>query len=283
MTVLYKQWPDLPCYLLLDVGKHPVINSWIDDSYNSYAIYLNTPYAALMSLSPQLVELSFDSKLWGVFQRQGIYNQWGVLLFSNAGFTAIVRHCQWWIQVQTQTKMTGIFRLYDPLLCYKLFFHSSDVQRQKLLGIINTIACFADGWHQFDNPEPKPADHQFILSLDVNQWKAIKEDKSAVFKHRLLQHIQQLFPHLLKKKSTEQQQQWVSMLMEEAKALHFNSAKDIFMFVNIIGLLGMDALNPKMYPEIYRLLTNQDETSPSARLSEAAILAQQAVRQVIAD
>ncbi|MDE1463438.1 DUF4123 domain-containing protein [Spartinivicinus poritis] len=281
MTVLYKQWPKLPCYLLLDAGKHPVINNWINDSYNSYAIYLNTPYAALKSLSPQLVECSFDAKLWSVFQRQGIYNQWGILLFSNADFSEIVRHCQWWIQVQTENKMTGIFRLYDPHLCYKLFTCSSDIQRQKLLGIINSVCCFHDGWHQFDNAVMQPVDYQYMLSLDSHQWRAIKEDKSTALKKRIHQHVQHLFPHLLRKKDAEQQQQWVNMLLDEASALHFTTAQDIYQFINIIGILGMDALNPKVYPEIYQLLTDQDDGSPAVRLREATMLAQQAVKQVV--
>ena len=187
MAELNKQWPDLPCYLLLDVGKHAVINSWIDDNCNNYAIYLNTPYAELISLSPKLVELPFDSKLWSAFQRQGIYNQWGIMLFTLASFNELVRQCQWWIQVKTQTKMTGIFRLYDPNLCYRLFHHSTEQQQAELLGVVDTLCCFKDGWHQFTNLKPQVRDYSKLLSLDEKQWQAIMEDKSAAFKQRLHQ------------------------------------------------------------------------------------------------
>lgn len=283
MTIYNKEWPDLPCYLLLDVGKNPVINSWIDDTYNSYAIYLNTPYAELAPQSPKLVELSFESKLWSVFQRQGIYSQWGIVLFSLASFDELVAQCQWWIQVKTQTKMTGIFRLYDTNFCYQLLHHSNDDQRARLLGIVNMLCCFKDGWHKFINPNPQRVNYKTVLSLDDDQWQAVTGDKSAAFKKRLHQHVLQLFPHLLKKKDLAQQQQWISMLLDEAKAMHFTAAQDIFMFVNIVGILGMDALNPKVHPEIYQLLTNQGEGAPSKRVQKAASLAQHAIRKVFID
>ncbi|MCX4029293.1 DUF4123 domain-containing protein [Endozoicomonas sp. SM1973] len=277
MTTLDFSWPDLPCYLLLDTVREPSIKRWIyqhDDNPTRFSLYLMTKYKGMMEQSPELVKVERNSELWYSYLENGVKQHWGVVLFSDASFDEIVKHCQWWLQVQIHSGKPGLFRLYAPNLCEPILSQSTPQQLSYLLGIVQEFRCYADKWYQFKNPNPVPTDTRRILVLGDNQWQGIAEGQTAAYHKRLQNHINKNFPHLFKGKDNQQQLAWTLQLVKKAQEMKFTTVKDTFFFANVVGFLGADAMNSSLYPEIHQLLTKSCPKTPSQRIREAAILAE---------
>lgn len=282
MISLDTSWPDLPCYLLLDSVREPGIKRWIFENQENpthFSLYLMTKYKDMLDQSPELVKVEPYSDLWFSYMEKGVKQHWGVMLFSDAPFDELVKHCQWWLQVQTQTGKPGLFRLYAPNLCWRILAKSTPEQLRYLLGVIQEFHCYSDQWHQFKNPNPAPSDTHNILVLGKNQWGAIVDSQVVAYEKRLHQHIHKNFPHLFQGKNKEQQLAWTQKLIEKATEMKFTTIKDTFFFANVVGLLGADAMNPRLYPDVHQLLTQSGEITPSQRIRKAAFLAESLVSQ----
>ncbi|MGI0118997.1 DUF4123 domain-containing protein [Zooshikella sp. RANM57] len=282
------EWPDTTAYLLLDAVRFDNIKRWIYEAEpipEMRTLYLNTELHDIAAVSPVLVKVEMYSQLWTRFMDEGLNLQAGIILWSEFSFEKLIIHCQWWCRVLNQCNDIAVCRLYDPNLCGWLFKASSAQQISYLLGPVSELYCYSeDSWLVVKNPQPN-ADNAYdeLLTLGQNQWSAVFEAKYHFFLKRLVQHMDNFFPVYFAGLDLQQKLNRADSLCNEAASLKFETEQDILFYCNVLGFLGHDVLQPNIYPEIYTLLTQSSSLTPSQRIKEASIKAQQTVNSKVSN
>ncbi|WP_027708395.1 DUF4123 domain-containing protein [Zooshikella ganghwensis] len=282
------EWPDTSAYLLLDSVRFDNIKRWIyeaDPVPQMRTLYLNTELHDIAVVSPELVKVEMYSPLWARFMAEGLDLQAGIIFFSEYSFEALITHCQWWCRVLNQCNDVAICRLYDTNLCGWLFKASLPKQLTYLLGPISDLYCYREGeWLAFKNAQPNTDNnYDALLTLGQNQWSAVSDAKYHFFLKRLVQHMDMFFPDFLSGLNQQKKLERADRLYNEAASLNFETEQDILFYCNVIGFLGFDVLQPDIYPEIYALLTQSSSLTPSQRIKEASIKAQQTVNSKVSN
>lgn len=275
---------DLPwhsnCYLLLDgisVEKLPQkLYQWTEQP-KFEPLYLGTDLSELNELSPCLIAI--DSPVDSVLQAflANAAQEWGYLIFTSAALDEVAQHLRWLVKVQTTVQQAFILRLADPAVAHALF----SIGSPSFFGPIEHL-CIPDGveanWHVQHAAETKPAkDHRHPYRLSDTEVAALEEVSFRQTILALNEHLRAFFPQYQAALHGIERHKHLRELANKAYQLNLCAEREIFLFANIFGFLGEDAL--EKHPDIAQLLEAYPPHLPVERVEQAAYLAEQRASQ----
>ena len=229
-------------------------------------LYLFPPFDQLQAVSPYLVLATDAVKTWFLEQNQGLA---GFFFTSLDTIEDIAEQLRRLIQVESPYGSTVFLKMANSECAYVLL----STQCQALWKVINRAWLpTRQGWQYVQRPEPTATqDTHARLKLTDEQWQRLGDITWLNTLETVEQHVQRWFPELA--------QQWQSdpeVFHRHAQWAYqqgFSSERDLMLFFNVLGFLGVDALEKGKYPEIDPLLHQASSRTPSQRIEAAAELA----------
>ncbi|WP_462380885.1 DUF4123 domain-containing protein [Pseudomonas sp. Marseille-QA0892] len=269
---------ETPAYLLLDgvtVETLPKrLYEWAG-SPDFEVLYLDTPWAELIDVSPCLIRLSGQQDPALADFVQNSQEEWGYLLFSNATRKAVLNHLRWLVCVSHPLGEKMLLRLADPAVMHALLNQAKQENDATLFGPIEQIVTpdrIDDAWHEHQRPGPTfPSRQDRPYRLSDKQLDCLGDVAFRGTLIRLDAHMRDYFPTYQPTLNLSQRWQHLQALAERAYGLGFNSEYDITLYANIFGLLGADAL--EKHPDIATLVNQPSSLAPTQRIEQAADLA----------
>lgn len=229
-------------------------------------LYLFPPFDQLQAVSPYLVLATDAVKTWFLEQNQGLA---GFFFTSLDTIEDIAEQLRRLIQVESPYGSTVFLKMANSECAYVLL----STQCQPLWKVINRAWLpTRQGWQYVQRPDlTATQDTHARLKLTDEQWQRLGDITWLNTLETLEQHVQRWFPELA--------QQWQSdpeVFHRHAQWAYqqgFSSERDLMLFFNVLGFLGVDALEKGKYPEIDPLLHQASSRTPSQRIEAAAELA----------
>lgn len=271
---------DLPwsrkAYLLIDGVSLPEaqrkLYEWAQN-VTFDALYRGTHWHELSDLSPCLVCL--DGPNDPILQRfiENAHEEWGYLIFGMAGFEDVLRHLRGLISVRVPSGDALLLRLADPAVAHQLL----GTGNPRLFGPIEQIClpdCMSGIWwqhrragEQWEQTEEQP------YRLGEAELEALGDVSLRQVVLGLHEHLQTFFPQYRASLRGRARLDHLRELAEQACELGLNSERDIFLYANIFGFLGVQPL--ESHPDIASLLHEKSSLTPAQRIEQAAKLAEQ--------
>lgn len=282
-------------YLLLDGSKVTDLERELYQRLGNplyEPIYLFAPWNSLRELSPCLVQLSLIDKDYQSLLTWFIDNsdkKWGYLFCSTSPLEAQAEILRRQINITTPYGSKVLYKLANPESAWRLFSAKTPFLWQ---GVKRVWIPSAIGWHYLINTDiPKPTDNQDWQLTDV-QWSLLGEVSYQNCLDKIAKHLQTWFPDILVnlQEANLQEAKLVSgqasgkeknirYWADFARAKGFTLEQDLFYFFNILAYLGETVFlveGEHLHPEIWQLLHQNSDQTPSQRIAYAAQLAQQA-------
>lgn len=237
-------------------------------------LYHGTRWAEISRLSPCLVRLhDADDPVLLQFLTH-TQELWGYLLVSDGSWDELLAHMRWLTCFKPPEGEDMYLRISDPEVAHALFAAERDPGLD-LFGPCQQIIVTnltRDGWTQFKRLGDKyipQYDKPFVAS-DA-QWMALRGvafDKSMGALH---QHMQHFFPGYRADLTSGQRMEHIHQLARSAIKKGFETEQEIWLYANVFGFLGDDAL--EQHTDIAELLTVRSELSTLERVDRAATMA----------
>lgn len=221
------------------------------------SLYRGTELAEFSEISPWLVEAQPDSALG-----QKCFEEWqhlgvAIVLQSECSFDALIAHLRGLIKATLASGDDVIFRFYDPEIVRSLLSDEPEGQnRSRLMGPCSAIAVQdrrSGVWQCFHNDTPLNDAHEEPFSILDKHLVAMEKAARDTALRNLELHTAQHFPHLLKVPHSEHAN-WanVSELMSQARQRGLSSTRDIALYINTIGWLGLQAFEDEGVQHIWQ-------------------------------
>ncbi|CAM3524819.1 hypothetical protein BZK31_28085 [Pseudomonas floridensis] len=280
---------DLPwsknAYLLLNAVNVPDLRKKIFDWQVDEAcamLFLQTRFRELLDHSPVLIRI--DGPHDPMFARFLTHTreEWGLLLFSDAGLPALARHLRWLVFVDQPVGKACHLNLSDPPVANALFgLHPYHIDN-RLFGPIDQVYAadiVTERWIRHERRgQPVPHDPDVLYRLSAEQIDALDDVAFRLIVISLDQHLRRFFPdYLSTHTSLTSRYEPVHALASEAYENGFNSEADIFHYANVMCFLATQP--PDAHPDIRALLVSPSSLTPSQRIQQANRLAVEHARQ----
>ena len=268
-----------PAYLLLDgasVNNLPAKTQEWFGAPDIQSLYATTLLAPCSDLSPCLITLNgrHTRGLEQYFKQ--LSEEWGYLIFSQAGSFDVIRHLRLLLNAQYQPQGQNVWlRVADPAVMHAILSHATTTRKPEVFGPMDLVVLpdvINNTWQQ----HARVGD---ITRTSLQQPYALCETQQVLLDEVsfrgalkvLEKHVRAKFPDANPELSTEARWRWVSELARGAYEAGFSSEHDICLYANVFLLLGEDGL--LHHPDIAVLITQPSGMSPSQRIEEAAELA----------
>jgi hypothetical protein len=149
-------WSD-DCYLLLDgLGMDVPVTAYTHDDHPIITpLFRGTRHAKLIEASPWLVKPGANGKL---ITQPDSWASAGVVLYCEAGMTALANHLRSLISVKTPSEQLAYCRFYSPGWAARLFATMEQEEFAAWSGPISRwVVQGQEGWIEYDSPLPGPA------------------------------------------------------------------------------------------------------------------------------
>lgn len=254
-------------FLLVDGAKidnlAQVVYTWSPDALCD-SLYRSTELAEFSDISPWLVEAQSDSALG-----QKCFEEWqhlgsAIVLQANCTFDDLMTHLRGLLKATLASGDEVIFRFYDPEILRNLL--SEDTvgnDRTRLMGPCMTVAIQdrrTGEWQCFQNDTPSHDPSVEPFSILDRHLVAMEKAARITALRNLELHTAQHFPHLLKVPHSDQAN-WanISGLMSQAQQRGLSSTRDIALYINTIGWLGLDAFQDEGVQKLWQRLESQPD------------------------
>lgn len=291
--MLFPKLPELPenlpwhtnAYLLVDGVSVPELSKRLYEWYPApefELLYLSTPLAELLDISPCLVGLQglYDSGLTVFLEQEN--SEWGYLIFSDAQPAALLEHLRNLLTARHPQGQSVYLRVADPAVMAALLTLAEHEQSNHLHGPIDEFVIadkLHNRWRVFRGDASARGPIRAPYQLSETQLDALSEVSFRSLVVGLAEHIQAHFPDYLTRTPLERRWQHVQSLAEQAYALGFSSEIEITHFANIFGLLGDDAL--EQHNDIAKLVYERSTQTPAQRIEQAAQIARLRAQQIL--
>lgn len=231
-------------------------------------IYLYEPHNTLISVSPYLVVATNNVIRWFAEQNNPLL---GYFFTSDLNFDNLADGFRHFIKVQTPYDSSAYFKFANSESAYVLLSTNS----------LQFWSLFKEVWlptrHGFYHmQQPERLDiglTSSVIKLSDEQWERLGDIVWRNTLDKITLHIKTWFPHLVI--SLKEKDNWLENWATYAYKNGFTSEKDLLMFFNVIGFTSEDSMSdPKMHPEIYTLVNNRSNLTPSQRIEKAALIAE---------
>lgn len=238
------------------------------------ALYRDTPLSGLVDISPWLVKVKANSPFlrvsFGDWKAKGA----AVLWQADTSFELVLAHFKKLVMAQTSTRDEVIFRFYDPEILRSLMT-GDDVGEDilRLMGPCNEVAI-----QDRRSGELAYFDRGLAPVEPVNTPFAIRDEHLARMEGGVAQtalrklelHTAEYFPHLLHA-STSDGYAWgvVKDLIEAARQKGLSSTRDVALYINTVGWLGLLAFEENAVAELWQMHSSKPARA-IARIAEFA-------------
>lgn len=248
-------------FILVDGAKVDALPSHIyreELSPECDALYRQTELEELAEISPWLIKAEFDGPISRKCFADWMHDGVAIALTSEAGFDALIEHFRNLLVVQTTTGEHTIFRYYDPEILRSLLseVHLADDARH-LLGPCSSAAIQDSGtgrWEYFENDVPLTTCQAASFVIREEHLVAMEKGAERTAFRKLERHTATYFPHLLSNEEKEQESgsAVVAQLIEMANEKGLWSTRDVALFINTIGWLGVEAFDDVQVSNLWK-------------------------------
>jgi hypothetical protein len=244
-------------------------------SWNCGAVYkplfLHTRFSGLLDKSPVLVQITGrQDAVYAQFLKHAD-EEWGLLLFSNADFTAVLKHLRWLVEVDQPVGKSVLLNLSDPMTANALFGIYPTHTDNRLFGPLNEVYApdvVAESWLQhIRQGSSVTPDRNTPYRLNDEQIAALDE---AAFRLNVLEldkHMREFFPDYLPAASSRQRFDTLYDLARQAYDEGFRTQADIFHYANVCHFLANEPEGA--HPAITDLVRYKSALTPSQRIQQA--------------
>lgn len=272
-------FPDMgKTFVLIDGAKVNNLSQFIyreEEPPQCDTLYRGTEFADLSEISPWLVETGINSmlalKCFDEWKHQGA----AIVVQANCDFEQVMDHLRGLLKAQLVTGDEVIFRFYDPEIMRGLLKQDSTGEdTSRLMGSCSMFAIQdrrTGEWEYFHNAQPSYERQKEVFSIREEHQLAMEKAAERTALRKLELHTAKYFPHLLQL-SGRNECSWddVSALVDAAKQRGLHSARDIALYINIIGWLGGQAFEDRDVQNLW----NRNSATPSKAITQIAELAE---------
>lgn len=231
-------------------------------------IYLFEPYNELVEVSPYVIAATDSVKQWFLDLNQPMA---GFFFSSPLGIEHIADGLRMLIQVESPYGSSVFLKFANSECSYVLLSTNTPylwkVMTQAWLPI-------RTGWKHITQPDSLPPIGSDKYKLTEEQWQLMGQITWRNTLEKIEQHMRRWFPEKMDALSSKEQ--WIEQQADYAYQSGFSSERDLLLFFNVIGFLGLQAIeSPEEYPVIYQLIHQSSLQTPSQRVEAAAELAYQ--------
>lgn len=283
MSLVLPEMTPMPgesLYLLVDGGQIKALAKQlysIDGPLALEHIYMFEPYDQLMAVSPYLIQATPEVQDWFAQQSQRTE---GFFLSSPLKLEALADHFRQFIKVHPPYGGLVFFKMAHSEASWVLLNTSTELYWQS----ISYVWCpTREGLQQMHNPFPQGnsrSNHKMSdwLTLSDQQWQQLGDITWRNTLEHIQAHLAQWFPETMNRQGSPLQ--WLNRQARLAYQRGMTTERDLLLYFNIIGYLGEHAVtDTDAYPDIYQLLTQPSEYTPTQRVDQAEILAEHYAKQ----
>ena len=239
-----------------------------------HLLYHGTQWDELSRISPCLIRLRDQDDPVLLQFLANTSKLWGYLLVSDGPWDELLAHMRWLTSFQPPQDEEMFLRISDPAVAQALFA-AEHYPAAELFGPCQQVIVAnapLEGWTQFKRIGEKAIPkHDKPFMVSEGQWKALKAVTFAKSMRALYQHMQRFFPGYRADLTPAQRLDHIHQLAGSAIAAGFESEREIWLYANVFGFLGDEAL--EQHPDILELLTVRSELTTHQRVHRAATLA----------
>jgi hypothetical protein len=240
-------------------------------------LYLRTRWAELCDLSPCLVQIKTQNDPVLAQFLSAARQEWGYLVFSDQPWDHTVAHFRWLTSVMHPQGQEVLLRIADPAVTHALLLHAQSLKASTLFGPCTHVvtADAAQGcWHIDLRPGEAPAtDHGKRYRLTDGQLSLLEGVSFRNVVMRLDQHMHEYFPSYLAHVTPQQRWEQVHALASTAYGRGFTTERDMALYANIHGFLGVQALQE--HPDLNALLEAPSTRTSTQRIEHVANIAKE--------
>lgn len=253
----------------------PQLYEW-SDAPEIDVLYQGTQWAQLSEVSPCLLRLRRDDDPILLQFLANSQQQWGYLLVSDGPWEHLLAHMRWLTSIRSEPGDEMFLRISDPAVAHALFAAEQHPDAQLFGPCKQIIVANAplDGWQLYARSGDVSApDFNEPYASGPAQWAALKAAAFGKTVAELYRHMQRFFPEYQAHMPAAQRLEHLHALANSAIEQGFAGEQEIFLYANIFGFLGSQALQAQ--PDILELLTGHSELTSFQRVDCAATLAAQ--------
>lgn len=234
-------------------------------------VFLQTRFKDLLNKSPMLVAI--DGPYDPLYQMylKNVWQDWGLLLFSDAPMQAILDHLRWLVFVDEPGRKPTHLNLSDPMVANALFGLHPRHTDNRLFGPIEQVhaadiihACWLRHVRQ---GLPPPAQKLPLYSLNPAQVQALGEGNLNIVVIELEKHMRQFVTDYLPYASLPERYQRLHAMACQAYAQGFSTEMDIFHYANVSHFLDTRPIDADS--DIRQLLNTSSPLTHSQRIQKA--------------
>lgn len=230
-------------------------------------IYLDEPYDALISVSPYLIRATEPVKRWFLERNEAMA---GYFLSSSLPLSQVADGLRSMIKVESPYGSTVFAKMANTECGFVLL--STGVSN--LWAVMNQAWLPTRmGWQHLSKPDALMPVNEKIYKLSDEQWQLMGNVSWHNTLEKIEKHMQHWFPDTLAKFSNHAN--WLAEQAQTAYQKGFSSERDLLMFFNVLGFVGQQAVQEPIYPDLYQLIHQSSQQTPSQRIEAAANLAYQ--------
>uniref|UniRef100_UPI003F585B3F hypothetical protein n=1 Tax=Vibrio cholerae TaxID=666 RepID=UPI003F585B3F len=121
------------------------------------------------------------------------------------------------------------------------------------------------GWELLSKPGSIPTISEGMYKLSDEQWQMMGQISWRNTLENIADHMCKWFPETISQYADIEE--WLNQQAQNAYQMGFNSERDLLLFFNVIGFLGIEAIASPIYPDIYQLIHQTSQQTPSQRIS----------------
>ncbi len=268
--------PNKTLYLLVDGAQVEHIAKQLyslSGELNLEPIYLYEPYNQLIEVSPYLVQATDPVKQW-FFDLNN--NRVGYFFSSSLPLDDVAERIRSLIKVLSPYGTSVFLKMANSECAYVLL-----QTRVALLWQVMEQAWLPtkSGWELLSKPGSIPTISEGMYKLSDEQWQMMGQISWRNTLENIADHMCKWFPETISQYADIEE--WLNQQAKNAYQMGFNSERDLLLFFNVIGFLGIEAIASPIYPDIYQLIHQTSQQTPSQRIEQAALLAEQYSHQYI--
>ncbi|WGY45602.1 DUF4123 domain-containing protein [Vibrio sp. ABG19] len=230
-------------------------------------IYLDAPYQELLPVSPYVIRATQSVTDWFLELNEAMA---GYFFSSSLTLNQVADGLRSLIKVESPYGSLVFAKMANTECGYILL--STGVAN--LWQVMNQAWLpTRKGWQHLVKPDALLAAEQGTYKLSDEQWRLLGQVTWCNTLESIENHMLRWFPETLAQQAS--QPDWLALQAENAYQQGFSSERDLLMFFNVIGFVGLQAVQEPLYADIYQLIHQSSQQTPSQRIEAAANLAYQ--------
>ncbi len=268
--------PNKTLYLLVDGAQVEHIAKQLyslSGELNLEPIYLYEPYNQLIEVSPYLVQATDPVKQW-FFDLND--TRVGYFFSSSLPLDDVAESIRCLIKVLSPYGTSVFLKIANSECAYVLL----QTRVARLWQVMEQAWLpTKSGWELLSKPDSIPTISEGMYKLSDEQWQMMGQISWRNALENIADHMCKWFPETISQYADVEG--WLNQQAQNAYQMGFNSERDLLLFFNVIGFLGIKAIASPIYPDIYQLIHQTSQQTPSQRIEQAALLAEQYSHQYI--